>query len=185
MGGWGRTLIAIKARRTVLGLREPQKAVLYPPSEDRLIRRLAPDYERLHQLLPHRTIFALRKRAGKLGARKRRPRWLISNKTFLANNRHLLSLSVMAKITGRSNKSVQNQLRVMGVPHGLATPRFVPANMLEVDICARLAAERISVAELCRRAKAMGGGSRIHKSVKANCFAVEVLGGELYVEWED
>lgn len=55
----------------------------WTPSEIEQVRRHFPDTKKLAKILPHRTLCAVRSRAGQLGLRKKQHRWLACDLTLL------------------------------------------------------------------------------------------------------
>jgi hypothetical protein len=183
-----RTLAAIHKRAQQLKLRAKQP--VWAEWEDELVRTHAPDYQLLAELLPHRTYRAIGSRAELLDVTSLK-RW---TKPALQKLYKLLWEGcpfdeIVQCFPGRSRKALDDMAMKMGMRRGRKF-RVTSKVRLASDIRERCANEGVSLTTIYRAVR--GDGFLCERRIKqdglnyrATSEAVELLGGELYAEWED
>lgn len=166
------------------------KAIRWQPHELRILtdNRHLSNHE-LALLLPGRTIDAISKRRGMTDLQTLRRRvWLSPDLRLMREVGQEESDQDIAMRIGRSQKAVALKRRKLGIVKDGSPRRRGPA-LLE-DIHERARDCRISIKGVEGAINALGslGASRWRRNRSVPliaALAVELLGGELYAEWED
>jgi hypothetical protein len=188
-------LIAHLPNRTKSGIQSTAKRVgvspprdLWTVSEDQALRRTYPDRPKTEKALPRRTWRAIMNRAQFLGLANHRRTWSTERKQVLAQLAGNVTDREAAKMMGGSTVAIatkRRRLHLRGCSPSLPKPVVVP---IVNDI--RVAAKARNVV-LTKLTNALGypklkpSLTERTISVKTVVKVVQVLGGELYVEWPD
>jgi hypothetical protein len=157
--------------------------------EDEIVRRYAGDYAAMRQALPKRTYYALRQRARVLGLVPSRKTWTAGKIHRLRRYYPTASRCEIEKLfPGDTYEELRRVAKSYGIRRRL--PVKVSGYSLVDSIRFRGRELGLSAAELDRKTKS---GTYFYKAAwllknmnyRALTKAVEVLGGELRVEFED
>ena len=184
----GRSKAAIRARARIVGAAPSLN--LWSKSEDRAIIRLYPSYDALVKLLPHRTRAAIIARAKVLGIQRKVRKWTGAAVRRLIVQAGQMSMKEVYRANpGRCHEDIRRYLAEAGatppkalIKTGIELLDQLRDRCLSQSIQFRTLGRRIGTPDAlnlrCHR------GSR---SLEAQWVepAVHVLGGELYIEWED
>ncbi len=159
--------------------------------EEQLVRDLYPDYPAILRVLPHRTYWAVRSRARKLGVVTSREIWKASTVRSIEElSRTHTTSEIASKIADMETHQVDAIIKYFGFGR---KPRegFRRAGIPVIDdVLYRADQQGLTLVEVDRRAgigKRYFAGRRWENGLHGGHLAraVFALGGELYVEWED
>ena len=157
----------------------------WSPREDGILRRCHPDWARAERLLVGRSRYAIYSRSRTLGLGHHKP-WRPAEKDLFSKVAASLSDSEIGVMLGRTPKAVETRrLRQSEVRrHGEKAPT-VPLirDVYEMAATRGVVVSKLTSALGCGRIKRTV--TRRSMSISAVARVVEVLGGELFAEWED
>ncbi|MFC0220166.1 hypothetical protein ACFFJ7_17395 [Pseudochelatococcus lubricantis] len=156
--------------------------------EDELVRSTYPDYRCMTRALSHRSLAALKNRAGHLGVVRRRELWtnVGVKRLQLAWESNVLDAELMLLFPSMSLSRIKSKARHLGLRK--REPHLVVFEDRALDSIRRRAATcSMSFVQLDRLA---GTGRFFQKSIRRPNLkyimrAAAVLGGEVAVEWRE
>lgn len=157
--------------------------------EEELVERYHPDYRAVLKALPHRSYSAVRKRAQSLGLAPKRQRWTAATvRKALALHKIMPRREVVRHF---ENESPDRIVQILHYFRSLGGPRrFASTSDPIVDAILKRAWNRqYTLRDIDRAigAKRYFGARDFDYRLDPDhiAHAVEHMGGELYVEWED
>lgn len=182
-----RSAAAIQRRAQILGIKPRVRVALYTDHEDYILRENYPDYKKLQRLLPSRNLRSLRGRARYLGIQHHRRTWMAVELKKLAQvYRDASKETLLEMFPDASIRQIRGRARGVGV-RKQRKPLLSLGNATLDSLRARALSKAVTLTSLD---KAIGSGTYFQKSIRhpANKWiipAIEYLGGDFKVVWED
>ena len=156
--------------------------------EDRLLRRLYPNYRQLRSALPHRSLAALKHRVRRIGIVSTRHVWtnLEVRRLRDAFEKRVSDKELEPLFPGLALGQIKAKAQHIGAPHRRGGSVLLGVKALDA-IRQRARARGISLVELDRQAQTgkFFQKSRRQPMLRQISRAAEVLGGEVRIEWSD
>ena len=162
-----------------------EKCRPYEDWEDRIIRAMHPDYARICSALPHRTYGGVRRRAAALLLVKKKVRWSPALRLALREGGfEKFTDQEVAQFMGCTVNAAKLARQSMGIFRPTVAAAE-PRSPLVLDIRQRAKEMSIPLTDLLERVGGSKGALHRSNAYSSTAKMVRVLGGELYVEWED